>query len=288
LALAWLYQRSGSTPEADALLYGIKPVVVALIVQAIWGLGRVGFKDIGSLASAAAAVALYLLGVHPLFVLLCAGLVVMTLRAGPQLVERPSHLAAAVPWLSPAGGVHLASTVSGFSMVALFLSFLKMGAVVFGGGYVLIAYLHSDFVDRLHWLTEKQLADAVAVGQFTPGPIFTTATFVGYLVGSWTGAVVATIAIFLPSFVFVAAVYPLIPRIRHSRVGSAFLDGVNAATIGLMAAVTWQLGRLAIVDGLTAAVACFAAVLLLRLRMNSALLLVGGALVGLAHHFILG
>jgi chromate transporter len=174
------------------------------------------------------------------------------------------------------------AALSGFSLGALFLTFLKIGATLYGSGYVLLAFLHDDFVNRLGWLTDQQLLDAVAVGQFTPGPVFTTATFIGYLVGSWPGAVVATVAIFLPSFVFVAVVYPLMPRLRASPWTSAFLDGANAAAVGLMAAVTWQLGQASIVDVLTAALALVAAVLLIRLRLNSAWLVLGGGVVGLA------
>ncbi len=162
------------------------------------------------------------------------------------------------------------------------LVFLKIGAVLYGSGYVLLAFLRADFVERLGWLTDRQLLDAVAVGQVTPGPVFTTATFIGFLLAGWTGAVLATVAIFLPSFVFVAASRPLLPRLRGSRRAAAFLDGVNVAALGLMAAVTWQLGRAAVVDPLTAALALAAAVLLVRTRLNSVWLLAAGGALGLA------
>ncbi len=141
-------------------------------------------------------------------------------------------------------------------------------------------------MERLRWLTDRQLIDAVIVGQFTPGPVFTTAAFIGYLVGRVPGALLATLAIFLPSFVLVALVYPIVPRLRRSPLTSEFLDGVNAAALGLMAAVTWQLGRAAIVDGLTLALAVLAGVLLLRVKVNSAWLVGGGAAVGLAYHLV--
>jgi chromate transporter len=161
----------------------------------------------------------------------------------------------------------------------LFLIFLKVGAVLFGSGYVLLAYLRADLVERHGWLTEGELLDAVAVGQVTPGPVFTTATFVGYLLAGPVGAVVATVAIFLPAFVFVAASGPLIPRLRRSAVAGAFLDGVNVASVGLMAVVAVQLGRSALVDGVTVALAVVAAVLLAR-RVNSTWLVLGGGAAG--------
>jgi len=169
---------------------------------------------------------------------------------------------------------------AGVSLTTLFLVFLKIGSVLYGSGYVLLAFLRNDFVERLGWLTDQQLLDAVAVGQFTPGPVFTTATFIGYVLGGVPGAALATLGIFLPSFVFVALSHPLIPRLRASRRAGAFLDGVNVAALGLMAAVTWQLGRVAIVDTTTAALALIALALLLRFRLNSAWLVLGGAAVG--------
>jgi chromate transporter len=166
----------------------------------------------------------------------------------------------------------------------LFLFFLKVGSVLFGSGYVLLAFLRHDLVERWRWLTEAQLLDAVAVGQVTPGPVFTTATFVGYLLGGVTGAVVATCGIFLPAFVFVAASGPLVPKLRRSAVAGGFLDGVNVASIALMAVVTAQLARSAIVDAVTAVLALAAAVLLIRLRVNSAWLVLAGGLLGALVH----
>jgi chromate transporter len=162
----------------------------------------------------------------------------------------------------------------------LFLSFLKIGSVVFGSGYVLLAFLQSELVERLHWLTEKQLIDAVAVGQFTPGPLFTTATFIGYVVAGWAGAVVATVGIFLPGFVLVAVSGPLIPRLRRSAAAAAGLDGVVAGSLALMAVVTWQLGKASIVDWTTLAVFGVSLIALLRLRVNSAWVVAAAAVVG--------
>jgi chromate transporter len=174
-----------------------------------------------------------------------------------------------------------AAVAAGASAWGLFAVFLKIGSVLFGSGYVLLAFLRSDLVERLRWLTERQLLDAVAVGQVTPGPVFTTATFVGYLVAGWPGAVAATVGIFLPAFVFVALSGPLVPRLRQSPTAGAVLDGVTVASLALMAVVGVQLGRAALVDGPTIALAVASAVLLLRFRVNSVWLVLGGALVGL-------
>ncbi len=168
-----------------------------------------------------------------------------------------------------------------FSLPTLFFTFLKIGAVLYGSGYVLLAFLHSDFVEGLRWLTDKQLLDAVAVGQLTPGPVFTTATFIGYLLGGVPGALLATLGIFLPSFIFVALSGPWIPRIRSSPWASAFLDGVNVAALGLMAAVTWQLGVASFIDIPTLLIGAGAALLLFRYRVNSAWLVLGAAAAGL-------
>jgi chromate transporter len=175
-----------------------------------------------------------------------------------------------------------AGAAASFSLSILFLTFLKIGAVLFGSGYVLLAFLRADFVHRLHWMTEGQLLDAVAVGQVTPGPVFTTATFIGYVLGGLPGALVATVGIFLPAFVFVAASGPLVPRLRRSALAGAFLDGVNVAALALMAMVTWQLGHAAIRDLPTAALAIVSAVILLFFRVNSTWLVLGGGAIGLA------
>jgi chromate transporter len=172
------------------------------------------------------------------------------------------------------------SASASFSLALLFLFFLKVGAVLYGSGYVLLAFIRADLVERWHWLTETQLLDAIAVGQVTPGPVFTTATFIGYVVGGTKGAAVATIGIFLPAFVFVAASGPLVPRIRRSAIAGAFLDGVNAAALALMVVVTYQLGRAAIFDFTTIALAIISGAILVRFRLNSALLILGGGIAG--------
>ena len=286
MALAWAYVRYGATPQAAWVLYGIKPAIIAIIVQAIWGLTRSAVKGPVLAALGGAVVVLYLLGVNVIVLLFGAGVLMMAV-ASARGVRGTAGLAAAIP-LRDIAAVGLPALASGGAvhLATLFLTFLKIGAVVYGSGYVLLAFLRQDFVDRLHWLTDRQLIDAVIVGQFTPGPVFTTATFIGYMAGRVPGALLATLGIFLPSFLFVALAYPLVPRLRASAWTGAFLDGANVAAVGLMAAVTWQLGRAAIVDGPTLAVAVLASAALLRFQMNSAWLVLGGALVGVGAHVL--
>ena len=279
MALAWAYVRWGGVPVAAGVLYGVKPVIIAIVLQAMWGLARTAVRGPLLAGAFVVAAALALAGVHELLVLFGAGgvaaLVVPRRRAVAGAV-------AALAWATPARVMAAAAAAGGVTLGTMTLVFLKIGAVLYGSGYVLLAFLRADFVERLGWLTDRQLLDAVAVGQVTPGPVFTTATFIGFLLAGWTGAVLATVAIFLPSFVFVAASRPLLPRLRGSRRAAAFLDGVNVAALGLMAAVTWQLGRAAVVDPLTAALALAAAVLLVRTRVNSVWLLAAGGALGLA------
>ncbi len=264
--IAWAYVRFGTLPALAGVLYGVKPVIIAVIVQALWSLGKTAVKSYLLGAVAMAALAASLAGVNELVVLLVAGALV----AGTRCLHLASWLPIPV----------LGATAAPFGLGSLFLVFLKIGSVLFGSGYVLVAFLRADLVERLHWLTSSQLLDAVAVGQVTPGPVFTTATFVGYLLGGGQGAFVATLGIFLPAFVFVAISGPLVPRIRKSPTASAVLDGVNAASLALMAAVALQLGADAIVDVPTALLAALGAAVLVRFRPNSAWLVLGGAIVG--------
>ncbi len=278
LAIAWAYVRYGSTPQAEWLLYGIKPVIIAVVAQAIWALAKTAVRRWQHAAVGALVLVLYVTGFNEIVLLLGAGVLTMAIRGTLRL--GPLRSLALVPMV----GVPALPAAAGAAAdpVSLFFVFLKIGAVLYGSGYVLLAFLRNDLVLRLGWLTDQQLIDAVAVGQLTPGPVFTTATFIGYLVAGGGGAALATVAIFLPSFVFVAAVYPIIPRLRGSAWTSAFLDGVNVAAIGLMLAVTWQLGRSAVVDWPSALLALAATVLLLRWRINSVWLIGGGAAAGAA------
>lgn len=289
LALAWAYVRYGSLPEVEWLLYGIKPVIIAVVGQALWGLARTAVKGPLLLALGVAALALYLLGVNEIAILFGGALLMFGITSVRQSGARPpGGTALTVAGISfpavPAIVTHAAEPVS---LGMLFLLFLKIGSVLYGSGYVLLAFLRNDFVLRTGWLTDQQLLDAVAIGQFTPGPVFTTATFVGYVVGGFPGAVLATLGIFLPSFAFVALLRPLVPRLRRSAWTAALLDGVNVAALGLMAAVAWQLGRDAVVDWLTALLAIVAAVLLIRYRVNSVWLVLGGGLIGLGYQVLI-
>ncbi len=280
LSLAWLYVRYGATPAAVGILYGVLPVIIAVVVQAMWALGRTAVKGPLLAAVGLAVLALALAGVNELALLFGGGALVMLARA-----RRPPALAAGLAAMLALPGVALGQGVAaaaGVTLGTLFVTFLKIGATLYGSGYVLLAFLRNDFVYRLHWLTDRQLLDAIAVGQVTPGPVFTTATFLGYVLAGGPGAALATVAIFLPSFVFVALSHPLLPRIRGSRWASAFLDGVNVAALGLMAAVTLQLARSALVDSFTVVLAIAAAVLLILRGVNSAWLIVGGAAAGVA------
>lgn len=285
LAFAWAYVTYGSAPQATWLLYGIKPVIIAVVVQALWGLLRTAVKSVLLAVVGLLAFSLYLAGFNELALMFGGGILVMLIENARRWRARGEVSSALlVPASSLAAPVALASVP--YSPALLFFTFLKIGAVLYGSGYVLLAFLRNDFVERLGWLTSQQLLDAVAVGQFTPGPVFTTATFIGYLVGGVPGALLATLGIFLPSFIFVAAVNPLVPRLRQSTWMSGLLDGVNVAALGLMAAVTLELGRAAIIDPLTAALALVAAFLLIRVGVNSAWLVLGGGIIGLLSHLL--
>jgi len=278
-ALAWAYVRFGSLPEVFGILYGVKPVVIALIVQAIMKLGKTALKSmwigvVGLLAATAVV-----LKVDEFLVLAGAGLLagLAHWRRSPD-ANKPANIAAVFGGPLTLTGLSTAS----FSLMSLFLVFLKIGSLLFGGGYVLIALVRAELVTRLHWISERQLLDAIAMGQATPGPLSTTATFVGYLLAGLPGAVVATVAMFLPAFFFVAISGPLVPRLRQSLLAGAVLDGVDVAALALMAVVTWPLFVSAVVDWLTLAVTAISLLLLLRFRVNSMWLVLGGALVGLA------
>jgi chromate transporter len=278
LALAWTYVRFGTTPLASGLFYGILPVVIAIVAQALWNLGRKAVKNWLTGLLGVIVVALYFLGVNILLLLLAAGVIAML---GENL-SRIKRLPVVGFWLPLASAGLLAGSIP-FSLPILFLNFLKVGATLYGSGYVLLAYLRTDFVQGLGWLTDKQLIDAIAIGQVTPGPVFTTATFIGYLLGGVPGAVLATLGIFLPSFLFIAASGFLIPRIRNSPWTGAFLDGVNVAALGLMLGVTAQLATTAVRDPLTFLIVLVSLFLLLRLRINSTWLIALGALIGIIH-----
>jgi chromate transporter len=277
LAMAWAYVRYESLPETGWLLYGIKPVVLALIVHALWILGRRRLRRFWLAVLAVVVLGLSLAGVNEIVLLLGGGLVALAaagrLRIPPALSTFPGL---ALGLQAATGGP------AGSSLLALFLTFLKIGSVLYGSGYVLLAFLRADFVTRLGWLTDRQLLDAIAVGQVTPGPLFTSATFIGYLVGGLPGGLLGTLGIFLPSFIFVLLSRPLLPRLRASRALSAALDGVTAASLGLMAAVALQVAAASIIDLPTAAIGAASAGLLAWGRVNPTWLIVAAGALGLA------
>lgn len=268
LILASVYVRYGSMPATGWVLAGVAPVMISIIADALWQLGRRALKTMPLAAVGIVVLVLYLLGVYPIVLLFGGALVVM-------LGRHAGKLRGHAMFLLPVG----AATVP---LRSIFLEFLKLGAIVYGSGYVLLAFLRGDVVQQLHWLSDGHLVDAVAIGQVTPGPVFTTATFIGYLLAGVPGGITATVAIFLPSFVFAGLVYSLLPRLRRSTWAGAFLDGVTVCGLGLMAGVSIQLGRVAITGVLTAALAVVAFVILRRYQPNSAWLVLGGALIGLA------
>lgn len=282
LGLAWLYVQYGSLPQTTALMYGISPVIIAIIAQALWQLGgKIMVKPL-DWAIGAAALALYLLDVSPIVILLGGGAVMLAvylIRTGASSGGLKAVLLPLGPAALPAVAAQAAQAVP-YSLLVLFLTFLKIGSVLYGSGYVLLAFLKADFVDRLGWLTNRQVIDAIAVGQATPGPVFNSAGFIGYLLGGVPGWLLATLGIFLPSFVFVALSNPLIPRLRRSPRLGKLLDGINLASLALMAGVTLELGRTALVDPLTIIIGAAALVLLMKWRVNTTWLLLGGAAVG--------
>ena len=289
-ALAWAYVRFGALPRAQGLLHGIKPVVIAVVAHALWKLGRTAVKSLELGAIGLGCMAALLLGANEVAVL-AAGAAAAGLARGlaSRGVRRGTAAALATAALRGVdaraavltGGAAAAGAAAGVGLGTLFAVFLKAGALLFGSGYVLLAFLRADLVGRLGWLTEQQLLDAVAVGQMTPGPLFTTATFVGYVLGGARGAFIATVGIFLPAFVYVAIGAPILPRLRRSALAGTLLDGVNVASLALMGVVAWQLGRAALVDPLSIGIALASAALLLGTRLNPAWLVAGGALVGL-------
>lgn len=282
MALAWIYVRFGAKAQATWLLYGVKPVVIAIIVQALWSLGRKAIKSAPTALVGLGVLVLYFFHVNEIVLLFAGGFIVMIGLNLRRFRKRFSGTFL-LPFLSLSVPTMAAMP---FSLPLLFFTFLKIGAVLYGSGYVLLAFLRADLVTRFGWLTDQRLLDAIAVGQVTPGPLFTTATFIGYCLGGVSGALLATLGIFLPSFIFVAISNPLIPRLRRSTWASGFLDGVNSAALGLMAAVTWQLGRASLVDPQTFVLAIASLGILARFKINSAWLILFGGMIGLISMFL--
>lgn len=287
LALAWVYVTYGSLPQVSWVLYGVKPIVIAIVLQALWDLGRKGVKDALTAIVGAAVIAFYLFGVDEIALLFAGAAVVLLFRFVPRLLK--GGASALSLSLLPVMGIPVALLSAGavpFRQTTLFLTFLKIGAVIYGSGYVLYAFFNSEFVVRLGWLNQQQLLDSIAVGQITPGPVATSATFVGYLMGGWPSGLLATLAFFLPSFVFVALISRFVPLLRKKWWSGAFLDGVNVSALGLMVGVTWTLGRAGVVDWFTIGLSIAALVLVFRFKVNSAWLVVGGGVLGVVYKML--
>jgi chromate transporter len=284
LALAWIYVRFGSLGVVQGLLYGAKPVMLAILAQAVWKLGTSASRTIPLALLSVACAAAALLGLHPLLILIAAGGLALLVKLRYRLARASGNFAAFAAPVS-AGSLPVAATTAGsVALLPLLAVFLKLGVAVFGSGYVLLAFLQADLVQRLHWINSQQLLDAVTAGQLTPGPVFATATFLGYLLRGWSGAALATLAIFLPSFVMAGLVGAMAERIRNSSWAGAFLDGVNAAAVALMASVALPLGRASLIDGWTWATAGVSALLLIRFRINATWLILASAGLGLILH----
>ncbi|MBD3884187.1 chromate transporter [Phormidium tenue FACHB-886] len=285
--LAALYVRYQTVPQLEWLLYGIKPAIIAIVLQALWKLGKKAAKDVPTIAAGVIAIAAYFAGVDEILILLLLGVAVMLVRWWHR-----GRMAGAV--LLPFSGVSFLGVVAqagsaataSISWVSVFLFFLKIGCVLYGSGYVLLAFLQRDLVERNQWLTSQQLLDAIAIGQITPGPVFTTATFIGYLLAGNAGAIAGTIGIFLPAFVLVWAINPWVSKLRQSALAGGFLDGVNAASLGLMAGVTYTLGQTALVDGLAVVVAILSAIAVFQFKINSVWLVLAGGAIGLIAHLL--
>jgi chromate transporter len=251
MGCAWVYVKFGSLPKVGGILYAVKPIVIAIVIQALWGLGKTAIRTTPLAIICVVSIGATFLGINELLVLVLAGLVAALAkdsrpgkafaRAFGILIAAPSRTLKAAIYAQQLSPIAVATLAAPFTLGTMFLFFLKVGAILYGSGYVLLAFLRADLVERWHWLTESQLLDAIAVGQITPGPVFTTATFIGYILGGPTGGVLATVGIFLPAFCFVALSGPLVPRIRKSRTAAAFLDGVNVASLALMGVVTFSL-----------------------------------------------
>jgi len=277
LAMGWIYVRYGALPQIAGVLWGVKPVVVILIAQAVWSLGKTVLKSRELMVIAAIVLGLAAMHVATLALLIGTGVAwIVADRFGQK---RAGAGAAAIGAFSVAGSAVAAA--AGITLTGVFVYFLKIGGLLFGSGYVLLAVLREDLVTRMRWLSETQLLDAIAVSQATPGPFFTVATFLGYVLSGWRGAGLATVGMFVPAFLYVAVTAGVLPGMRKSPTAGVFLDGVNAAAVALMAFVAFQFAREAVLTPLAAMIAAISAILLLRYRVNSGWLVLGGAVCGL-------
>ena len=288
LLVAWAYVMYGSLAEVGWVLYGVKPAVIGIVIEALWKLGRKAIKGPTTAIVGIGIVALYILGFNEIALLFGGAAVVLLVHGFRHYLRDGLAALAPIPALFQMPVTTLFTGVVPFSQTTLFLSFLKIGSILYGSGYVLLAFLRSEFVVRLGWLTDQQVLDAIVAGQITPGPVFSSATFVGYLVGGWPSALLATLGIFLPSFLFVGLLSRILPYVRKSPWAATFLDGVNAASLGLMAGVTVQLGRTAIIDVFTIVLLLMTLFVILRLKVNPIWLILGGGLLGAIYKLMVG
>ena len=291
---AWIYVEFGTLPQVAPLIYGIKPAVLAVILGAVWRLGKKAVKSSKLLMIGLGVAVLVFFGQNEVIALLLGGsLGMIWLRLSDKGNPPPEETAAIMAAGLTTSAALKATAATGATVASVPLwqlgwFFLKVGSVLFGSGYVLVAFLEGGLVREQGWLTKAQLLDAIAIGQFTPGPVLSTSTFIGYLIAGFPGAVVATVAIFLPSFLFVVLLNPLVPRLRASKWASAFLDAVNVSSVALMGVVTLNLSQTTLIkpaeafsiDWLAAIIAISAAVLAIRFQINAAWLVLGGALIG--------
>ncbi|MEO0015247.1 MAG: hypothetical protein RLZZ535_3636 [Cyanobacteriota bacterium] len=285
--LAIVYVRYQTVPQVEWLLYGIKPVIMAIVLQALWKLGKKAAKDTPTTVAGIMAIAAYFAGFNEILLLMFIGIVVMLIKNW-QNGDRTTNGLYLLPLSEMLAQLGLggATTAVSIGWVSVFWFFLKIGSILYGSGYVLLVFLQRDLVERNHWLTSQQLLDAVAIGQVTPGPVLTTATFVGYLLAGNAGAIAGTFGIFLPAFVLVGIVNPWVRTLRQSPWAGGFLDGVNAASLGLMVGVTYTLGRAAIVDWLTIIVAVFSAIAVFQFKINSGWLVIAGGAIAVILHLL--
>jgi chromate transporter len=286
LALAWVYVTYSSLPQVGWVLYGVKPVVIAIVVQALWDLGKKAIKSVITVIVGIVVIVFYFFNINEIVLLFAGAGIVLLFYSGRYLSKKGLPILLLSPILNAPSSIFNAISIP-FSQTTLFLTFLKIGSVLYGSGYILVAFFNSEFVERLGWITHQQLLDAIAVGQITPGPVASSATFIGYLMGGWQSALLATLAFFIPSFLFVALISRIIPYFRKKWWSGAFLDGVNVASLGLMAAVTWELGRAGVTDWFTILLAVIALFMVFKFKINSTWLILGGALLGVAYKALL-
>ncbi len=285
IVLGWIYVRFGKLPQVGWVLYGIKPVIIAIIVQAVFRMGRRAVKSLFLAAVLVAATVLNLLGLEEMLLLFGGAAIVLVVRWGKRLMKSGATAILVVPALIKTHILAL-STIVPFGNNTLFLTCLKIGSLLYGTGYVLLAFAKSEFVEKLGWLTNAQLIDAIAVGQAVPGPLVKSAAFIGYILGGLPSAIIATVGIFLPSFLMVALLSRMVRLIRKTWWAASFIDGVNAASLGLMASVAVTITRAAVVDFFTVMLALASLVLVFRYRVSSLWLILAGGILGMAYKLL--